>query len=1613
MKKWIIPVIGFICLIALVCFAANPTFVSFIASQFGYNSDQVWIKSGAKVTNIVNYGTLQLPGIPGGSGKFAALDTNGNVTAAVPPGGGVQVAPGTNVTTATNNGVVTVNASGGASATNATLLNGIAGAATLQGGDLLQTNGSTLTIVARTNGGYLTNLQSSSLVGALPAISGAALTLSDILVKPTRIVFMGDSQGDPAGPALGSNYVYYTSNLFKLFPQFIVATNSCVSGERLHEAAARVAGLIGLFPPSVNTNLIVSYEYGINDLSSFELPTMETDWTNAMSIILRSNALPVAWTIPSLLCFSDTSDQVRIAFNDFVRQHPSYYARLIDVDYLMQNFQSSMSVDGYTHWNADFAKIVSKELWLQLASDYPGVPRPVTHDVVANQVYAEGVLSVGNPTSQTEVTVSPISPDLRGIVVWDDTSTQFRFIAQTNFAHIHRTNDIIRFYDSAYGLDWLVFDPLGNSSRLTFPNGNAIVQDGLPDVSFIDAGNTLSGLGNLHTSVTVGQGNALFGLYNAYHNNTIAYGNSLSGMDNFTSASSIGYGNSSHGSANLFSATSVGNANIIHGHANAFYTHSMGTGNTILGIGNAYFATNIGDGNFVCAFGAWGSVTNMGNGNIVMGYQVDNPFSQTNGVLTIGGFIFATNLSSSGVNNRLVTGAKVGIGTTNLTSTLNVGGDINVIGNLYAPANNLTGTLPYATLPGSLQALPFRTTNFSGFGAVGDGKTFNYAQIAGGSTLLTLSDGTFAPGDVGKYIRIRLAHANHTLDFVSTIASYVDTADIHLTDAVPATGGNTNTPIIFGTGNRAALTNALNWCASNYYWLVVDDTNYCIEGPMLDPGVMTAHHNALVYLPPITASRYVGSGNPAEATTMGSFGIIGKTEPKVIQKGSAVSWGNNNCATFWVMMTNGDGGNFLECQNFTASSSYTGGSAYAVHFNGIGLVMRNLLLMLPTSYNMKGWNLEGVTAADVEHVYSSTGCGEYIWPGFNPNTNSAGMVAPGTSNGGQQNFYDVYNEGGYYGFVFGEHCHAFIVTTMNTMFGLGSWGSGHDCEIGAADVENSWGFLGCPGASCTEFKISGTTEHSSYFTGSNEMSVTCMNTAGLTNVVCGTLNLQDTTSSTMVVNSNTPLVHGTWTGIDGSGNPVGPIEFGDRTWLTLDGAQLWLYGSGPAGNEDTYLQLYTNAFGGSSWGPNYAALWGNSGNTSLNSPPGTGTAIRVGGAIGVSVNSDVSTTVTHTLYANQIIATNPVGDYNLVLANPTQSDGVRIKFITTNNAAATNWYYMGKDSDPGFPGSATDSFSFGWTTNSALNSYNIWGFQWLSSPLFYMIPPTIVSNNFYTRSNSYVYGTNFANYSVTSNLLTAGALTNTAITNAGYGFDTAGVLTASTIIGNGASLSGMQVSGTTASNSIASVVTSMGVGGSQTPWTGTINAASNTLTGLYQIVWADATSTNWQQSQYQTNWSHGTNLFFRQGAYIQLGDTTGSKSETDLDAGMLKFRDTTGSISLQLSGDTLTASNLTVNGTLTIPGIVSLKTNGFTAGASNAIYLLYGTNQLITNPASPPVGTTISYIVKNVFGSDTITNSAATVSNTVPGIGLTNNVTLGAQNSPSNTWTGVWDGANW
>ena len=86
MKKIIFLVV--LCLVALVLYAANPTFNSFNTHQFAVSEPQniVSIKSSATVTNEVDWGTFQLPSIPGGIGYFAALDASGNVTAAVPAG---------------------------------------------------------------------------------------------------------------------------------------------------------------------------------------------------------------------------------------------------------------------------------------------------------------------------------------------------------------------------------------------------------------------------------------------------------------------------------------------------------------------------------------------------------------------------------------------------------------------------------------------------------------------------------------------------------------------------------------------------------------------------------------------------------------------------------------------------------------------------------------------------------------------------------------------------------------------------------------------------------------------------------------------------------------------------------------------------------------------------------------------------------------------------------------------------------------------------------------------------------------------------------------------------------------------------------------------------------------------------------------------------------------------------------------------------------------------------------------------------------------------------------------------------------------------------------------
>jgi hypothetical protein len=87
-------------------------------------------------------------------------------------------------------------------------------------------------------------------------------------------------------------------------------------------------------------------------------------------------------------------------------------------------------------------------------------------------------------------------------------------------------------------------------------------------------------------------------------------------------------------------------------------------------------------------------------------------------------------------------------------------------------------------------------------------------------------------------------------------------------------------------------------------------------------------------------------------------------------------------------------------------------------------------------------------------------------------------------------------------------------------------------------------------------------------------------------------------------------------------------------------------------------------------------------------------------------------------------------------------------------------------------------------------------------------------------------------------------------------------------------------------------------------------------------------------------------------------------------------------------------------------------TNSFTASLNTNTYFLWGTNQIITLSITPPVGTIYTFVMRNYNGSAVITNNGSVF--TVPGTGTTtNSVNIGAWNSPSNTWTGAYDGSNW
>lgn len=99
--------------------------------------------------------------------------------------------------------------------------------------------------------------------------------------------------------------------------------------------------------------------------------------------------------------------------------------------------------------------------------------------------------------------------------------------------------------------------------------------------------------------------------------------------------------------------------NVVEGSANAQSATTIGTGNSLQGNGNAYFATAIGD------------------GNVLLGMRSESPYGGTlSGILNIGSLIFGNGMNTVNSPSYGPSGGKLGVNTTNLVATFNVGGSV-------------------------------------------------------------------------------------------------------------------------------------------------------------------------------------------------------------------------------------------------------------------------------------------------------------------------------------------------------------------------------------------------------------------------------------------------------------------------------------------------------------------------------------------------------------------------------------------------------------------------------------------------------------------------------------------------------------------------------------------------------------------------------------------------------------------------------------------------------------------------------------------------------------------------------------------------------------------------
>jgi hypothetical protein len=327
------------------------------------------------------------------------------------------------------------------------------------------------------------------------------------------------------------------------------------------------------------------------------------------------------------------------------------------------------------------------------------------------------------------------------------------------------------------------------------------------------------------------------------------------------------------------------------------------------------------------------------------------------------------------------------------------------------------------------------------YGAKIDGQqSFHGKMTSGHATLKTTTNAPFHVGDVGKTISV-LGAGPTGKALVTKIASYASASHVVLTTT--ASTNVTNAGFAWMTTDHAAWTNALAAAKAA-------GGGYATSAKTGITGInaaLTSTAEAVLVLPTNTSATQVYM----------PIGIVGPVVPGTPFTETTRPTSKPTAKGVLVFFANGAGAQASSNSTYPYSAtsaigvSTKGGTRSS--YNNIQFVGRNFIVRTPGSSPYNGLNLRWAQQADLDEVYYDTfqGTGATI---PQPLCRNAGIILPGTSNGGKSNFGEIGAVGAYNGVVLGEHADGRRIVTAYCVHSVRRSNSVHAVYVGR--IESQW-----------------------------------------------------------------------------------------------------------------------------------------------------------------------------------------------------------------------------------------------------------------------------------------------------------------------------------------------------------------------------------------------------------------------------------------------------------------------------------------------------------------------------------------------------------------------------